>query len=202
MQRSKLVFSTAELQLACNQQVILTKNRIIGKVYERFGVLGRMLFEEAGPLQSLFPAETAVLPKISKGEQYNGFPWVMLDYPRWFNGEKGHLALRVMFLWGNYFLVQTQVSGNYLPGIYKKTTEKLLNGSFTGKEAWAGFPEDPWNFTLPQPGMVNLNESKMPGLVPNSGIFKIMEIIPLTGEQLNETALFYAGLLVEGLTIC
>jgi hypothetical protein len=49
-------------------------------------------------------------PKISKGENYLGLPYVMLDYPRLFTREHV-LAIRTMFWWGHYFSATLHLSG-------------------------------------------------------------------------------------------
>jgi hypothetical protein len=193
------MFSEAELQMACNPEVILTKNRIIGKVCDGFGLLGRNLFESLGPLRKVLPNETAVLPKISKGEQYRGLPWVMLDYPRCFDQKTGHLALRVMFWWGNYYLVQLHVSGNYLAPVLKKSEQWVKNGLISGTDWWVGFPEDPWDYLLPQPGMFNPKSFDFQEPFSKSGIFKITKVIPVENGQFDETALKLALLLQEAL---
>lgn len=193
------MFSEAELQMACNPEVILTKNRIIGKVCDGFGLLGRNLFESLGPLRMAFPNETAVLPKISKGEQYRGLPWVMLDYPRYFDPKNGHLALRVMFWWGNYLLVQLHVSGNYLVPVYKKSEQWVQKGIIGGTDWWVGFPEDPWDYLLPQPGMFNPISFDWKEPVSKSGIFKVARVIPVENGQFDETALKLALLMKDAL---
>lgn len=191
------MFSDAELQMACNQEVILTKNRIIEKVYDQFGAFGRNLYDLLEPVQKVFPEETGVMPKISKGELYRGLPWVMLDYPRWFNHQKGHLAIRVMFWWGNYFVVQLQVSGIYLPPVIKKSEEWIRNGKISGAGWWMGFPDDPWNFAVPQEGLMQPPTFLEEFPFTKSGIFKIMKIEPLDGTGIKEAIETCALLLKE-----
>jgi hypothetical protein len=52
-------------------------------------------------------------PKISKGENYKGLPWVMLDYPRVF-GREDVCAIRTMFWWGHAFSVTLHLKGEYM----------------------------------------------------------------------------------------
>jgi hypothetical protein len=60
------------------------------------------------------PAQVvAIGPKISKGENYNGLPYVMLDYPRYFTKDTT-LAIRTFFWWGNFFSINLQLSGEQL----------------------------------------------------------------------------------------
>lgn len=113
MNPTKIQLSEDELALVQNGQLLLTKNAIIDKAVEVMGLLHeqiKTLMEElGGPL----PAEVrASSGKISKGEKYEGLPWVMLDYPRVF-GKEAVFAVRTMFWWGNFFSITLHVSGKY-----------------------------------------------------------------------------------------
>lgn len=62
---------------------------------------------------SFLPSKVfATSPKISKGENYNGLPYVMLDYPRCF-GKSDIFAIRTMFWWGNFFSTTLHLKGTY-----------------------------------------------------------------------------------------
>lgn len=108
MDVAKLTLSEEELRLVMDPGVILTKNAIIGKVYFLFGELSDMMSREL-----ILPAEvTAISPKISKGEFYQGLPYVMLDHPRYFTTEHV-IAIRTFFWWGNFFSVTLHLKGKY-----------------------------------------------------------------------------------------
>lgn len=121
MNVAKIQLSEEELLLVQNAEWLLTKNRIIGKVYELFGHLAtdvQRLLERLS-----LPEETCTIsPKISKGENYQGLPYVMLDYPRCF-GKSDTFAVRTMFWWGNFFSTTLQLKGIYkdqfLPSIQR-----------------------------------------------------------------------------------
>lgn len=101
--------SKEELELVTDAGLILTKNRIIQKVYSLFGELS----EDYKQLSSSFLGEvSAIAPKISKGENYLGLPWVMLDYPRLFSNTDV-FAIRSFFWWGNFFSITVQLQGKY-----------------------------------------------------------------------------------------
>lgn len=190
MQKSKLVFSEAELQMASDPEIILTKNRIIESVYTQFGTIGNLLFDSLKDLGPQFSDELSVLPKISRGENYGAMPWVMLDYPRYFHKEKGHLALRIFFWWGNYFLVQWQLSGKYLHPFQKLISQSGLPGIKYNLIAWAGYPSDPYDFRLPQPGMELADSFKMQQGLKDDTIFKYMVKLPFNqAMQLEELCL-------------
>jgi hypothetical protein len=108
MDVAKLALSEEELRLVMDPGIILTKNAIISKVYHLFGDLSQQMRNDLS-----LPGEAAAIsPKISKGESYQGLPYVMLDYPRYFTAEHV-LAIRTFFWWGNFFSVNLHLKGKY-----------------------------------------------------------------------------------------
>lgn len=104
------LLSNNEIELVTNPEILLAKNKIIIKVYELFGTVAKdylMLCNELTP----FDFKTAEA-KISKGENYQGLPYVMLDYPRNFSKESS-IAIRSFFWWGHFFSITLHLSGKY-----------------------------------------------------------------------------------------
>jgi len=66
----------------------------------------------AGDAETLLTALMQTTPKISKGENYKGLPWVILDYPRLF-GHEDIFAIRTMFWWGHAFSLTLHLKGKY-----------------------------------------------------------------------------------------
>jgi hypothetical protein len=132
--------STEELELVSDPAWILTKNSIIRKVVELFGELSGEWREMLGS-ERPDSAGGQWQPKISKGEQYKGLPWVMLDYPRVF-GKEDVFAIRTMFWWGHCFSVTLHLKGkylrSYLPVIVSRRTELGAAGF------WPGTSQDEW----------------------------------------------------------
>jgi len=63
--------------------------------------------------QQALPAEVLkVPPKITRGENYLGLPWLVLDQPRYFDREN-IFAIRTMFWWGKFFSITLQLSGSH-----------------------------------------------------------------------------------------
>jgi hypothetical protein len=112
MSGTKIQLSQDELLLVQNAEVLLTKNRIIGKVYDMFGLLLGEVQKLFDSNRSLPPEIFIASPKISKGENYQGLPYVMLDYPRRF-GKPDTFAIRTMFWWGNFFSTTVHLKGEY-----------------------------------------------------------------------------------------
>lgn len=112
--RAKIHLSNLETELVNNTEWIFTKQKIIEKLYNLFGELHdeyRKIVE--GQLHLLPSVFQKPGGKISRGENYNGLPYVMLDYPAVF-GKENILAVRTMFWWGNFFSTSLHLSGSYV----------------------------------------------------------------------------------------
>jgi hypothetical protein len=113
MSKAKVMLSLKEHELVVNADWILTKNAVIQKLYTFFGQLSQTYqsLVEQSPSLAIEPAFNTP-PKISRGEQYEGLPWVMLDYPRLFHSEDV-FAIRTFFWWGNQMSITLQLKGKY-----------------------------------------------------------------------------------------
>jgi hypothetical protein len=110
----KISLSEEEMQLLCNREWILTKQRIIEKVYALFGSMSEKMQLQLQQNNRGIPVQALQLPpKISKGEQYEFLPYVVLDYPRLFSKENV-FAIRTFFWWGNYFSITLHLKGIFL----------------------------------------------------------------------------------------
>jgi len=122
--KTKIVLSDKELTLIKNDDWILTKQVIIAKIYD-------MLNQCIEIIDDHMPFKTGVgtdfptqPPKIYKGENYLGLPYITLDHPRLFNNED-IFAIRTMFWWGNFFSITLHVAG-----YYKKKFAKKIIGNY------------------------------------------------------------------------
>ncbi len=105
--------SVSEIELMTNAAIILTKNNILQQVQQLFGKLATT-YQSTIQKQLILPQKIAAIsPKIAKGENYEGLPWVMLDYPRYFNKED-IFAIRTFFWWGNFCSISLLLKGEFL----------------------------------------------------------------------------------------
>ena len=137
MENAKLRLSEEELRLVSDPSFILTKNAIIQKVYLLFGLLADDFRDK-----SLLPEEVErISPKIAKGENYLGLPYVMLDYPRFFSAED-IMAIRCFFWWGNFFSITLHLKGKYreqFSTLIYEHHKLLANGDYSiaiSEEEW------------------------------------------------------------------
>src|SRR5689334_2264068 len=112
MQQTKIQLLPAEMELIASPDIILTKNAILQKIklfLERLQVKQMDILKDHSPR---LPAEVLkISPKISRGENYKGLPWLVLDNPRFFQ-HNNIFAIRTMFWWGNFFSITLHLSGN------------------------------------------------------------------------------------------
>ncbi|HEY4876854.1 MAG TPA: hypothetical protein VIH86_14845 [Puia sp.] len=156
MNAAKIQLSPDELLLVQNGQWILTKNTIIQKVYHLFGSLAEEM--KNATAKNNLPAEVLqTTPKISKGENYKGLPYVMLDYPRLFTKENV-FAVRTFFWWANYFSITL-----HLKGMYKeKFIESIQKNIFllTENNFYLSITEDEWHHDIDEENYILLNDLK------------------------------------------
>jgi hypothetical protein len=141
MDSAKIQISKEELRLVTNPEIILTKNRIIQKVYELFGVLSESYKEVAENVSNIPEGALELSPKISRGENYMGLPYVMLDYPRSFS-TRDVLALRTMFWWGHHFSVTLHLKGSFQDLFAKNWQDEVP--VLAGQSWWMQIGEDEW----------------------------------------------------------
>ena len=132
MKGSKIRLSEDELQLVQNPHILLTKNRIIEKVNQLFAKLAgeyQYILEHCNSSEII--ESRSILPKISKGENYQGLPYLMLDYPRVFSKDNV-FAVRTMFWWGHYFSITLHIKGVYKAQLLHRITSWLQTNRTKG----------------------------------------------------------------------
>ncbi len=143
MKRSvKIHFSANELQLLGDVSFLSAKRQLTEKLYELMSALSEKM--KASELHQYFSYPEGVdfqRGKISKGENLDGLPYVLLDFPRLFNHENV-FAFRTLFWWGNYFSFTLHLKGEPLDKYRKPILmnfEKLKNKGikvYTGNDEW------------------------------------------------------------------
>ncbi len=132
--------SAFEKQLVTDASWILTKNNIIQKLFVLFGELSET-WQSNTVLQQLPSAINEIPPKISKGENYEGLPYVMLDYPRCFSKEDV-FAIRTFFWWGNFFSITLHLKGKYKEQFEQVIAAAISNGELSN--AWINYTDEEW----------------------------------------------------------
>lgn len=117
--------SQKELKTIQNADFFSIKKQVFNKILLELNEL-RDHIKASKTFQSFdFPKEMDIeYGKVSKGENYNGLPWIVLDFPRIFN-KNGIFAFRTMFLWGKGFFFTLHLSGKYLKKYKEFVSSKI-----------------------------------------------------------------------------
>ena len=139
MEWPKIHFSPAEEEMMLDAEIILTKNRVLEKMKNLLETVQQRQLDfvqvQGRESQEIFSTPA----KISRGENYLGLPWLILDYPRATSTES-IFFIRTMFWWGKFFSSTLHLSGSQ-----KLQRENAVVNSFPElREFYLGVSEDPW----------------------------------------------------------
>lgn len=197
MDAAKVRLSPEEQAMVATPDWILTKNRVIQKI--------DLLLSTVQTTQKLLLPTFSLLdiklidssPKISKGENYRGLPWLVLDYPRHFY-RQDVFAVRTMFWWGHFFSVTLHVAGKYFVD-YR--SQLLGASSYLSSEGFSAcVNENQWEHHFEEGNYqplalippVNLEEH-----ADRTGFFKVAKQVPLNdwNSMKEELIAAYSALL-------
>ena len=119
--------------------VILTKNRVLEKTRSMLEIVQQqqVVYIHDKRLDTLESFTSG--PKISRGQNYLGLPYLILDNPRFSSG--GTLFfIRSMFWCGNFFSSTLHLSGK----ISTHMKENIKNSYELLSSHYIGINEDPW----------------------------------------------------------
>lgn len=192
MEEAKIRLSKQEFELVSNSDWILTKNNILEKAKLLLGQLQLCYQHHLQEVYTLLPKEVvATSPKISKGENYKGLPYLVLDYPRCFAAEN-IFAIRTMFWWGNFFSISLHLSGQY-----KKEFENRIVASlqlFAANNFFICVNEDPWQHGFEKENFLPIQHFATTGfekLVKNKSFLKVAAKISLNQWSESDKILPY-----------
>jgi hypothetical protein len=156
MDKTKIHLSDFERDLLNNSDWILTKNHIIKKAQQLLAEVQQHVFDYTHFHPHGFPPEViTVSPKISKGENYMGLPWLMLDYPRYFNKEN-IFAIRTLFWWGNFFSTSLHLSGKYKKQYARSVIQSHQH--LAENKFYCCINDDPWQHHFEKDNYVAVRE--------------------------------------------
>jgi hypothetical protein len=147
MRATKIRLSPEEKALVLDPGWILTKRSVMDKVAALLGELADQYRAQTAGLEGLTPALKEGFPKLSRGENYRGLPYMILDYPAVFDRENV-FAVRTLFWWGHYFSITIHLKGKYLYRHLPGLLDGLERGG--GGEWHLAVSEDEWVHAVEQ----------------------------------------------------
>ena len=189
MEVSKIHLSTAETELMQNADIILTKNRVLEKMktlLEEVQEKQTALIEKYGSINK--SGIFNIPPKISRGENYLGLPYLILDYPR-HSTQNSFFFIRTMFWWGNFFSCTLHVARES-----KQQCESNIVGSYAAlKDYYIATIDDEWVHHLQESDYKEINsltEDEFAAACKRFDFIKIAYKHPLLEWQVAPSILF------------
>lgn len=144
MQDTNLEITATELKLMQDTTFFEKKWSILQKIESLLSGLQDGLAEKKNYYGAFLPEKVLQTPgKISRGENYLGYPYLVLDFPRIF--EKEHVfAYRSMFWWGNNFGFSLHIGGRYFEDAFEKFLVNYASLQLPG--IYLCVNEDPWEY--------------------------------------------------------
>ena len=128
--------------------------------------------------------------KISRGENYEGLPYFILDYPRVFSTENT-FAFRTMVYWAGFFSFTAHFSGTTL----EFAREKLLHQSLKEKNIYLCVGKTPWAYHYRPDNYLpihSLTAREIREIIEKKPFIKISEWHPLSKyENLTQCGLLF-----------
>ena len=180
-------FSEEELSLMSNAKVLLMKRQVIRKVSDDFSKLESEFKKILGNTAGLKLPEGTLQKagKISRGENYKGLPYLVLDYPRLMNKEQ-ILNIRLLFWWGHYYSMSLHLAGKAWHQYKSPVINSLAIRS--SHRQFVQYKGSPWEHDVSMPFFTpqeNLDGKKLREL-EKAHFFRMVNLLPLEGvEQLN-----------------
>lgn len=125
--------------------------------------------------------------KVFRGENYQGYPYSLLDFPRHFSKE-AVFAIRTMCWWGHEFSITLHIQGAALVPLLPNLERRLE--AVTGKDLMYCVNSTPWSYDFSKKNyepVVDLEQSRMMQDIREKGFVKLSRPIALgQAESLSE----------------
>ena len=184
---SQKLLNSKDLALLKDRDLFLRKRELADKINSLFGNCIEIIRGELNIYNEILPLEiSSSSPKITKGENYLGFPWTILDYPRYFDKD-AIFALRLLCWWGNNFSITLHLSGTYADKYSSHLFSKWEKLRET--DLLICVNEDPWQHHHEGDNYMRIKDCENDSnfyedIAKRTGFIKICSIIPL--EQWSE----------------
>ena len=173
----KIHFSEDELLCMNDTKFLLTKKIITKKIYDLLFLVSEEIKTTSVQNSFALPARVDISSgKISRGENYKGLPYIILDLPKLFEPEN-IFAYRTMFWWGNYFSCTLHLRGKPLE---QHRRQLLKNFSELEEKRFFFSTTDEWEHAVSKPNFFPLkNAEQVKEKIMKADFLKISKKIPL-----------------------
>ena len=142
---SDLIFNDSELKIINDDVFLIKKEAITQKIIEYFNHISIELRNEFSKKALCEYWDLSIAPKISRGEKYNSLPYIVLDYPSYFNKED-IFCFRIIFLWSKQFNCNLILKG--LPLLKFESHIKEHEGALKKNKYILEYNSSPWEHEI------------------------------------------------------
>lgn len=171
--------SGEQIAILSDTRFLQVKNELSEIIIANLSGIERKLSELIRELPFHYPEGTFLKGgKISKGEQYRGLPYYILDYPRLFT-QHDVFAFRTMLWWGNHFSCTLHLQGDLLI----QRVEGIIERIGSEKNLFFCINTHPWDYHYEKDNylpVAELTKQEILSHVSNNGFIKISDFIPVT----------------------
>ncbi len=175
------MFSSEEIELLQNSEMFVLKRKIFEKLSQQAGCVIDSLKAANHKNGFKFPDYVNLTNgKISKGENYEQLPWMMIDFPFYFSKQKS-FAFRTFIGWSKGVTCSLLLTGeclNHYEGVLRNNLQMLNNMN-------VGFCEHPhpWvhNFDCNQQNFVeHLDSARVAAHISHHDYIKLSCFLPMS----------------------
>lgn len=168
------VFSLQELDMAAEPTWMLMKQNIMHKVKLQMEETADKLKTHLNQKHSLFPEELDFNnAKISRGENYKGLPYHVLDFPAYYHKDD-IFAFRIIFIWGYPISFCFQIHGSFLQTFHKQIVRNI--SQLASKQFYFCINENPWEHFNKEDNYCMLNQLKNDQVTQQISIHKFVKL--------------------------
>jgi hypothetical protein len=174
-----------EKNIILNSDFFFSKRAIISKIEVMFEGLRFRLQEITHNNLSILPERVIKSnAKISKGENYKGLPYIVLDFPAFYT-KNDIFAFRSLFWWGKHLSFSFHLQGSSFEALKPtliKNSEKLLHSEF-----FLCINNTPWEYHFEKDNFIALDQMQEEEIIQRIKSLDFFKIAIKTGmEQIPE----------------
>lgn len=167
-----------ELAILKNDRFLRLKNEVSEKIIAYLAEIERALHREIKLTDFQWPEGTFLKAgKISKGEQYRGLPYFILDYPRLFT-QKEVFAFRNMLWWGNHYSCTLHLQGPLL----ERQKEAIAKNLLSQHDVYFCVNDQPWDYHYESSNYLQIKDLVLTDILyqmDTNGFIKLSSFIPV-----------------------
>ncbi|MAY84427.1 MAG: hypothetical protein CMP59_09875 [Flavobacteriales bacterium] len=171
----ELIFDKSDIHLMIDSSLIERKNNLIKQFIEILAKQADLLQSEYGDAFALSPSA-----KVNRGENYKGFPYLVMDYPRLFS-KKHVFAYRTLFWWGHFVSCTLHLKGSFLADFSNRLPKIIKDINASDLNFRVSTSGNEWNHHALSDEYAEVDKFNLDEKVK---FFKLTSILPL--EEINK----------------